>query len=80
METEERIRDIRKRKTVAESKKARAEVEREHATKRLREARTALSEEFGISTNADVEATLASLQAELDVALEEAEKALQSAS
>jgi hypothetical protein len=79
MPIEEQIRSIQSRITTEQSKRARAEVEKENAEAAIAEARATLTNEFGVSTGAEIRAKREELQAEIDAELAEAERLLEEA-
>lgn len=73
---EDRIREYRSAASQKQAEKARAQAELDTAEERLSNARTALKDEYGISTGDEAKALQESLQAELKAAEAEIEKVL----
>ena len=69
MTDEDTLRDIKSRISLAQTKKARAQVELETAQERRQRALDALEADFGITTPEDIERVQKSLNSELDNAL-----------
>lgn len=69
MVSDDTLRDIKTRISQAESKRARAEIEKETGQKRRQEAIDALRDEFNVTTTEDIQKTHAELQAGVDDAV-----------
>jgi adenylyl- and sulfurtransferase ThiI len=76
---EDRLRSVQTRRSQAATKRARDEVEVENAQKALDAAKKDLETEFGVVTGADLREVRAKLEAELEEAVADAEKALEEA-
>lgn len=75
-ETEDKLRDIQKRISVATAQRARHEVEAENAQKSLDSAKATLKDEFGVTTSAELAQLQENLETQLQENLETAERLL----
>lgn len=73
---EDRLRAVRQRISNVQTKHARAEVEKENALERTRQAKLVLKNEFGVTTTAEAKAKRAELEAEYEREIAAAEAAL----
>lgn len=71
--------DLRKQKSAAQARQARAEVVRDQADADLAESRRRLKEEFGVSSQDDARARLAELEEARNAEIEKAEAKLREA-
>jgi F0F1-type ATP synthase membrane subunit b/b' len=69
MVSEDTLRDIKTRRSQAEAKRTRAEVELETAQKRRQDAIDALRDEFNVTTTEDIQKVHSELQAGVDDAV-----------
>lgn len=76
---QERLRRVQTLSSQATATKARAEVEKENATRTVAEVKAELQEKHGVVTSDDLKRVRAELQEELESALQEAESALEKA-
>ncbi len=66
MSIESQLRELKQRDENLRSRRTRAEVERDNAKAKFEQAKTALKEEFGLSTGAEISARIAELEATRD--------------
>lgn len=77
VDVESSVREIKQRISQAQSAKARAEIERDTAQASADKARARLKDEFGVETPSDAQGVMASLEADLNRAIEDARNALE---
>lgn len=76
MALEDNLREIRTRISNARTKQARAEVQRDEARAKVGQAKKVLADEFQATTNEEIKAKRAELQADLDAEIEKVQRAL----
>jgi len=76
MSKEQELKDLQAQLAVEQSKKARAEIERENAKEAQESTKKKLLEEFGVSTGEEIKTLLAKLSSALDDKVEEAKRGL----
>lgn len=76
---DEELRSIRTKISAVQARKARAEVMKENAQAALKQARSTLAEEYGVSTPADAKTVLTELSDELEKAVAQVRQELEAA-